>query len=117
MSPGRYDFCKMFVRSDERDDVVAALTEFLDGRVERRVIELPEAVVEVLRNPDASRGDEADFLFWPVLVEIESNGTSAVVGLTARILTQLWERGFPTVAACDYEDELPWRGGIARIEE
>lgn len=44
------------------------------------------------------------------------DGAVAMVDLTARVLTHLWPGGFPTVAACDYEDELPWRGGIARLD-
>ena len=106
----------MFVRAEASADVFAVLTDVLDGRVVRRSIELPGAVVEVLRNPDASQGDETDFLFWPVLVEVDSDGAPAVVELATTILTQLWNHGFPTVAACDYEDELPWRGGIARLD-
>jgi hypothetical protein len=116
MSVGRYDFCKMFVRAEAPADVFAVLADLLDGRVVRHSFELPGRVVEVLRNPDASQGDEADFLFWPVLVEVDSDGAPAVVELTTTILTRLWDRGFPTVAACDYEDELPWRGGIARLD-
>jgi hypothetical protein len=116
MSLGRYDFCKMFVRAGARADVFAVLIDVLDGHAVDRSIELPGATVEVLRNSDASPSEEADFLFWPVLVEIESDGTSAVVELATTILTQLWDRGLPTVAACDYEDELPWRGGIARVD-
>jgi hypothetical protein len=117
MSPTRYEFCKMFVRADAPADVFGVLTEILDGTVVRRSVELPGATVEVLRNPDASIGDAADFLFWPVLVEIESDGSPAVVDLAARILSHLWDLGYPTVAACDYEEELPWRGGIARSDK
>lgn len=114
MKPGRYDFCKMFVRSDSTATVLAEVMSVLDGRVERRSVTLPGAVVDVLSNPDSAGVEATDFLFWPVLVEVESDGSSAVVGLTARILTHLWDRGLATVAACDYEDELPWRGGIDR---
>ena len=31
--------------------------------------------------------------------------------LVERLLPLLWERGIPAVAACDYEDELPEKGG------
>jgi hypothetical protein len=113
----KYGFCKMFVRSGDPENVRAALTEVLDGCEPGRSEELPGVTVEVLRNPDVSPNDATNFLFWPVLVEVESDGTSVVVDLTTAILTQLWDRGFPTVAACDYEDELPWRGGIARVDD
>src|SRR5687768_13555646 len=106
----------MFVHADDPADVLATLAEIFNGPVERHVIEVRGASVEVLRNPDRTGAPEQDFLYWPVLVEIESNGTLAVLDLTAEILTHLWDRGFPTVAACDYDDELPWQGGIGRID-
>jgi hypothetical protein len=84
--------------------------------------------VEVNANKDA-RGRVAEqwrakggaqFILWPALVELdtgEDEVTSVIVELTARLLTALWDDGQPAVAACDYEDQLPWSGGIARLDD
>jgi hypothetical protein len=58
-----------------------------------------------------------DFLQWPTVLECEAPaGTPAeeVVQAVAAVLEALWRGGFKAVAACDFEDELPARGGINR---
>jgi hypothetical protein len=35
------------------------------------------------------------------------------VRIVTAVLEELWRRGLPAVAACDYEDRLPHAGGIA----
>ncbi|GGQ96976.1 hypothetical protein [Streptomyces flaveolus] len=58
-----------------------------------------------------------DFLQWPTVLECEApSGAPAeeVVQAVAAVLEALWRGGFKAVAACDFEDELPARGGIDR---
>ncbi|MFJ6074019.1 hypothetical protein ACIQFU_24810 [Streptomyces sp. NPDC093065] len=57
-----------------------------------------------------------DFLEWPTVLECEAPaGTpDEVVQAVTTVLEALWLGGFKAVAACDYEDELPARGGIDR---
>jgi hypothetical protein len=58
-----------------------------------------------------------DFLEWPTVLECEAPaGTPAeeVVQAVAAVLEALWGGGFKAVAACDFEDELPARGGTDR---
>ena len=45
------------------------------------------------------------FLYFPYRVEA---GPKRAV---ERLLPLLWDRGIPAVASCDYEDELPEKGG------
>ncbi|WP_146044384.1 hypothetical protein [Amycolatopsis sp. BJA-103] len=93
------------------------MTGLLGVRDRLGVFSLPEAIVDVSRNP--GRGATGDFIGWPAIVEVEAEEgaeRASVVGLVSRILSALWEAGIPAVAACDYEDELPWRGGIGRLE-
>lgn len=117
MADETYRFCKIFLDAAEADAVVDLLTGLLDGPFPHRVLTLPDAVVEVLGNPDTGAAD--DFIGWPTLVEIEAADEAAnasVVALTASIVTATWDAGIRSVAACDYEDELPWRGGLGRLE-
>ncbi|MGW2296842.1 hypothetical protein [Streptomyces violaceorubidus] len=57
-----------------------------------------------------------DFLQWPTVLECEaSEGTPAeVVQAVTAVLEALWHGGFKALAACDFEDELPARGGADR---
>ncbi|MFD5309013.1 hypothetical protein ACGV4K_08165 [Streptomyces sp. WAC8370] len=68
---------------------------------------------------DYSTGRHAhpsDFLQWPTVLECEAPaGTpDEVVQAVTAVLEALWRDGFKAVAACDFEDELPARGGIDR---
>ncbi|WP_217235528.1 hypothetical protein [Streptomyces sp. AC555_RSS877] len=56
------------------------------------------------------------FLEWPTVLECEASaGAPAdVVQAVAAVLEALWRGGFKAVAACDFEDELPARGGADR---
>lgn len=111
-----YEFCKIFLRAEEQE-AVDLLTDLLGARPRLGLFALPEAEVEVLRNPD--KGAAKDFIGWPAFVEVEAETdaeSAAVVAIVSRIVTAMWEAGIPAVAACDYEDELPWRGGRGRLE-
>ncbi|MEV6809775.1 hypothetical protein [Streptomyces sp. NPDC051132] len=62
------------------------------------------------------RAHPFDFLEWPTVLECQASAgapAEAVQAVTA-ILEALWRSGFKAVAACDFEDELPARGGIDR---
>ncbi|GAA3439133.1 hypothetical protein [Kutzneria kofuensis] len=59
-----------------------------------------------------------DFLLWPTIVELyadEEPAQRAIVRVTAELLRRSWDAGVPAVAACDFEDELPWSGGVDRL--
>jgi hypothetical protein len=61
--------------------------------------------------------DDPDFVRWPLLIDVEATSVESratVVQCLTRFLTLAWAEDLPTVVACDFEDELPWSGGIAR---
>jgi hypothetical protein len=118
MADEPYRFCKIFLCAAEPRSVMDLLAVLLGGDFQRGSLALPSAVVDVLRNPDA--GSAEDFIGWPTFVEIEADAdadNASIVEVTSRIVIAMWGAGIPAVAACDYEDELPWRGGISRISE
>jgi hypothetical protein len=111
-----YRFCKIFVQLAEPPVVTDLLARLLDVAHRSRTIDLPDAAIDILYNPDTGAAD--DFIGWPTIVEIEANpdgSNASILATTAKIVTALWDAGYPAVAACDYEDELPWRGGLARL--
>lgn len=111
----KYEFCKIFVRGADVETVMTVLSSLLGREFERRSMALHEAIVDVLRNPDYVEGEE-DFVQWPVMVEIEAvraADPTKIVALVSRVLVAFVEgAGWSSVAACDFEDELPWNGGL-----
>lgn len=116
MADDPYRFCKIFLRSAAQSDIMQMLTTLLGGDFQRRSMYLTDVTVDVLTNPDA--GEQDDFVGWPTLVEVEAADEAlnqSVVEAVARIVETTWEAGIPAVAACSFEDELPWLGGIDRL--
>lgn len=121
-------YCKMFV--DAEPETVRPVVESVLGQRFEPLgyLTVSGVDVDVNANSDA-RGRAAErwrakggahFILWPALVELdtgEDEVTPVLVELTARLLTALWDDGQPAVAACDYEDQLPFSGGIARLED
>lgn len=72
---------------------------------------------EVRKGPDAGGGPADDFLYWPVLIEAgwaDDVATTDVVPVFATMLSALWEAGLDAVVASDFDDQLPFSGGIKR---
>jgi hypothetical protein len=119
MTPDRYDYCKIFVRNAVPDDVEVGLSAVLGSPFAFDDLELANLRVEVRRNPDHGdpRITATDFVVWPVQVELVATSGEAgpaMVATTTAVLEHLWSAGHDAIAACDYEDELPWSGGIRR---
>ncbi|QMU70663.1 hypothetical protein [Streptacidiphilus sp. P02-A3a] len=116
MADDTHQFCKIFLRSVEQPDIMRMLAALLGGEFQRRSMHLTDLTVDVLKNPDAEMND--DFVCWPTFVELEAEDGATNEQITetaARIIMAMWDAEIPAVAACSFEDELPWRGGIARL--
>lgn len=114
---GRYSYCRILVDGITVDDTQLLLADVFEGTFERRTLTIGDVEIEVRRSP-SGRSDEVasnDFVRWPVQVETEPTtpqGEAAAVETVSRILEALWGAQARAVAACDFEDELPWKGGI-----
>jgi len=120
MDESRCRYCKVFVKRGETDALMTMLATLLGGQFQRHSMFLAGFVVDVRRNADAADAADSgdDFVRWPVLVELEAEsgeGERALAETAAEMLRALWDAGYPAVAACDFEAELPWSGGIQRL--
>ncbi|MEU0853511.1 hypothetical protein ABZ387_37220 [Streptomyces flaveolus] len=114
-----YSDASIYVDAEAAPRVVGRLRDTLG--LEGSGAELTVGPVRVEGEPnDYATGRRAhpfDFLQWPTVLECEAPaGTPAeeVVQAVAAVLEALWGGGFKAVAACDFEDKLPARGGIDR---
>jgi hypothetical protein len=115
--PKRYGYCKLYIRDDDRERVLELI-----GRLPGAVVAESSAVVDgitfdVRRNEDANPSEAHDFVYWPVIVDITTPAPdpSEIVDRIGELLRAAWAADIPAVAACPFEDELPWSGGIERI--
>ncbi|MUL40457.1 hypothetical protein FZ103_04560 [Streptomonospora sp. PA3] len=118
MPDKEYDYCKIYVDGISLEDLQSFMADMFGGRFEVRTMYLDGYSIDVRNNPSVVGEGDGGFVEWPLLVEFDADGgvsDEAAVRTVARILNGLWENGLQAVASCDFEDELPWSGGIARL--
>lgn len=105
---GRYEYCELFVDSNDRDLLMRIAADVLDGqRSGRGGVAGQGLEVAVLANSLATTS--GDFLGWASRLEVEQAGAedATTVRLVRSLVTRLREDGLRVVAASEYEDELP----------
>jgi hypothetical protein len=115
---GRNLYCKVFVDTTfPVGDLARMLGRHFGGVVQNTWVDLPLCIVGVASNDDFAVGrvNEGDgFLFYPVILDIEpvAGGEPAhYVAFIGDVLEFLWSNRMRAVAAADFEDDLPRRGG------
>ncbi|MDQ0847370.1 hypothetical protein [Streptomyces sp. V1I6] len=118
--PGvRYEDCSVYVDAQDSSTVITWLGERLGRGNGGQVLRVGTLWVAGVSN-DYSTGGKAhpfEFLEWSTVLECEAPvgaEPDAVVAAVTDVLEMLWCGGWKAVAACDFEDELPARGGSER---
>jgi hypothetical protein len=115
--PTRY--CKIFVRGEgTRENLLDLVAEVVGVEAaERSSVVTRTLWIGVRKNDEFDVTCSGDFLFWPFLVEVQGNAHAEhhdLVRAIGHLLEGLWSAAFDAIAACDFEDELPHRGGLGR---
>ena len=116
----QYDlFTKIFLDTDnEKTSVVETVSKIVEGSVIGSTIVTEQAEIFVFNNGDFSeekRNQGSDeFLYYRYYLDIEpieDAEEKVYIGEISKLLTELWDYGFKAIASCDFEDELPRKGG------
>jgi hypothetical protein len=115
--------CKIFFEADSAPKELARLlaegaTLEVSSGLTSSVIRSGIGELELRRNEDrhesSARQFPDGFSYFPYVLELYPCPVvrhEDEVHYVAQLLDRLWSSGFPAVASCDYEDELPHRGG------
>jgi hypothetical protein len=111
-------YCKIFVNgAPAREDLIQLVARTVGGTFEFHAVVAAGAEIYVSHNDedDALRAREPDgFLFYPYYLDVTAEPgqtRSAQIALVATLLEAFWAAKLDAVAACDFEEELPRRGG------
>ena len=131
--------CVIYAHTAEaQSDLIDAIARLLSGRVSPQtfyslIVPLTQSrsrdesagsyiLVDVHKSRDfnAERSSEFPdgFLYFRYRVEVYTEIEEAdaeVKQVVERILDFLWSTGYPAVAACDFEEELPHKGGYKSL--
>jgi hypothetical protein len=114
-------YCKLFVETQlDRAALVRFVAQTVTGTENRSTIVSPWSEVDVRNNDDYDEDRAADphdgFLFYRYYLDIEpveDADPGEYILSIAQLLEALWKSGAKAVAACDFEEELPRKGGMA----
>lgn len=116
-------FCKIFIDSAlPFDEMLTLITNYLEvERKGKRTVENDILVGDLFFNEDSLKNkqfsNEKPFLFYTYFLEIESKDdiNDRYITLISTLLINLWVTNIPSVAACDFEDNLPESGGVNKV--
>lgn len=118
MAAGEDLYSKVFVNTDiTRGELAHVIAASLDGVVEASTVQAQGGELDIEDNEDfdPEQVDTPDgFLFYRYYLDVfpaEDQTREGQVAVVSRLLESLWAEGWPAVAAADFEEELPRRGG------
>ncbi|OVE69107.1 1,4-dihydroxy-6-naphthoate synthase [Clostridium diolis] len=112
-------FCKVFIdTNEERISLLSSIKDVVLGTTERWTITSNSMELELRKNDDFNeslRFEKQDgFLYSRYYIEIEpiaDTKQEQYISSVSMLLENLWALGYKVVAASDFENELPRKGG------
>ncbi|SRR6266496_571574 len=99
-------------------ELAGRIADAVGGSVDGSTVTMDVAELDIRRSDDFDPKRKADFpdgfLYFRHRIEVyagDSEQSGALVDLVGKLLKFLWAAGWPAVAACDFEERLPERGG------
>lgn len=71
--------------------------------------------IEVRKNKSsksAPKSGQKEFVYFRYYLEVDGNDLNQQIALISKLLETFWSQGIAAVAACEYEELLPEKGGI-----
>lgn len=114
-------YCKIYINTaHSRGAVLEFLSKIVSGVIcHRRTVASRYLDLDVVVNKSFSvpgLNNEDEFLSYPIYLDVEPNSRASAIEYivaVSELLQGLWAAGFDAVAACDFEDKLPRRGGVS----
>ncbi len=113
-------YCSLYVDADLTESALANnLAKLFQVEADGDYVDTPQGTFAVVKNnefDEVKRLDERKgFLYYRLLLEVEPKtemGENNAVSFVSQILEGLWLQGLSAVAACHYEDKLPYQGRV-----
>jgi hypothetical protein len=112
-------YCKVFLDCDiNQEKLIQLIAILIDGQIEFKTVSNDYCEIDIEKNEDfhdIQRHDYPDgFLHYSYYLDIEPYEEvifSSYLAVVTNLLEQIWSKGYQAVAACDFEEDLPRKGG------
>lgn len=112
-------YCKIFVNASlDRQHLIEKIGNSVSGNVQNTRVTNAATEIDIRTNqdydPEAAREKPDGFVFFRYYLDVDqapgANRPQFVRGIS-ELLEALWACGIEAIAACDFENELPKKGG------
>lgn len=114
-------FCKIYVAKSRINGVhlLASISALINEQlVNHMYVEKSGYYIDINANDEYDKEKEKEFpdgfLYFPFSIEIDIQNDIRIEDAAREVsclLKYLWENNYAAVAACDFEDQLPEKGG------
>ena len=113
-------YCKIFVDSNMNEiDQIKMIASITAGEISKWTVVTDGCEIDVIKNDDYNKLKSKDasdgFLYYRYYLDIEpfeSVEKEKYIFEIGLLIQGLWNNKCKAVAACDFEDQLPMKGGI-----
>lgn len=122
--PDQNLYCKILISTDISEDaIVKKIASITSGRTDQRTVVTEWSEIDVVANDDFDEAKSEEvpdgFLFYPYYIDMEPGRDvfpEKYISEVGSLLKGLWNLGWKAVAACNFEHELPKKGGFRASE-
>lgn len=112
-------YCKIYVDGEvNKDELVRLIARLTSGRIALSSVVTSECEIDVRNNDDfdkSKRNEHLDgFLYYRFYLDIEQTEVTdhgSYIEIISQILEAFWSLSYRAAASCDFEEELPRKGG------
>lgn len=114
-------YCKVYINTDNtRDELSVIISRYLNTNVNKfYYINGKTFESNILENKDYKTDNILDdFLYYKFIIEIEpieESNENEYISEIGNLLEYLWSNKFKAIASCDFEEDLPNKGGYISL--
>lgn len=115
-------YCKLYLNLPVNyEKLIEQIVNQFNGKVlSKNSIDFNGVEVDIEKNEnrddDKSKEFPDGFLHFNYYLDIDSSSLDSIKLFVSQLLSFLWDNNIPSIAACDYEDDLPELGGYNSLK-
>lgn len=107
----------IYVGKTDEATTMQILSDFFSSEFRGQTMYANPYSMDVMENDEYKRNKDKqdDFVYWPIYIDIVNDVPVTLqdtIAFTSNVLKLLWSKNLPAIAECDFEENLPWSGGI-----
>lgn len=111
--------CNLYIDTDAEINILLInIADLFSSKLKRNSLVTDEGYITITENqqfnPINKKSPLDGFLFYRYILDVKPNPNlekDNAISFVSKILEEFWANGFPAIANCEYESDLPNNGG------